>query len=52
MNHNPKKSKSETERDAAKRRKNMSEIARVNAVARALGMSYGKYVCMARKGKK
>lgn len=38
------KSESDKKRARAKRKKNMSEIARINALAREQGMSYGQYV--------
>lgn len=34
----------EVNRERNRRKKNMSEIARINALAREQGMSYGKYV--------
>lgn len=37
-------SEQEKKRARAKRKKNMSEIARISALAREQGMSYGQYV--------
>lgn len=38
-------SEQEKKRARAKRKKNMSEIAKINALARKEGISYGQYAC-------
>lgn len=43
-NFNVKQKPKERERDRARRQKNMSEIARINELARMQGLSYGQYV--------
>lgn len=39
-----KQSEKDVRRERERRKKNMSEIARINELARAQGLSYGQYV--------